>query len=313
MRVFRNLVLQVVILAFALGAQAQVVRTWVSGVGDDVNPCSRTAPCKTWAGAISKTAAGGEINALDSGGFGTVTITKSIIIDGNAQHASALNSGGINGFNINDSATATPNTIKVVLRNLAIDGASATILGLNGIRFTSGKDLTVENVYIANQSNRGIDIQRAANAPLSTVNIVNTTIQTCGSAAIGVNAVASTGAVRLAIHNSRLMNCASGLFAGQSSEISMSNTLISNNSVAGVDASSNSVVNVDNSTIMNNATAVQTSSTAVIRLSRDLIVQNSVRAFGVSGGTIQSYLDNYLSGNGVSNIGVLTNISSSKQ
>jgi hypothetical protein len=65
-------------------AQAQATRTWVSGVGDDANPCSRTAPCKTFAGAISKTAPRGEINALDPGGFGAVTITKAITIDGGA-------------------------------------------------------------------------------------------------------------------------------------------------------------------------------------------------------------------------------------
>jgi hypothetical protein len=64
----------------AAPAHAQATRTWVSGVGDDANPCSRTAPCKTFAGAISKTAAAGEINCLDSGGFGAVTITKSITI-----------------------------------------------------------------------------------------------------------------------------------------------------------------------------------------------------------------------------------------
>src|SRR4028119_1848264 len=67
---------------FAPSAEAQATRTWVSGVGDDVNPCSRTAPCKTYAGAISKTATNGEISTLDPGGFGTVTITKSITIEG---------------------------------------------------------------------------------------------------------------------------------------------------------------------------------------------------------------------------------------
>src|SRR5580700_6054859 len=78
-------------------AHAQATRTWISGVGDDVNPCSRTAPCKTFAGAISKTAAGGEIDALDPGGFGTVTLTKSITIDGGGgQVASVMaSSGGI--------------------------------------------------------------------------------------------------------------------------------------------------------------------------------------------------------------------------
>src|SRR5438094_10514769 len=89
------------LLAFASIAQAQATRTWVSGVGDDVNPCSRTAPCKTFAGAISKTADGGEIDALDPGGFGTVTITKSITIDGGATLASILASG-VTGVNIND-------------------------------------------------------------------------------------------------------------------------------------------------------------------------------------------------------------------
>src|SRR6476620_4353738 len=73
-------------------AMAQATRTWISGVVDDVNPCSRTAPCKTFAGAISKTAAGGEIDVLDPGGFGTVTITKSITIDGAGTFASILSS-----------------------------------------------------------------------------------------------------------------------------------------------------------------------------------------------------------------------------
>src|SRR6186997_1028833 len=94
---------------------AQATRTWVSGVGDDVNPCSRTAPCKTFAGAISKTANNGEINCLDPGGFGAVTITKSITIDCTGTLGSILNSG-TNGVNVNDSATATPGTIEVLLR-----------------------------------------------------------------------------------------------------------------------------------------------------------------------------------------------------
>ena len=83
----------------ATSAHAQASRTWVSGVGDDANPCSRTAPCKTFAGAISKTAMNGEINCLDPGGFGAVTITKSITIDCHEIFASILNAG-TNGVNI---------------------------------------------------------------------------------------------------------------------------------------------------------------------------------------------------------------------
>src|SRR6201991_3337060 len=102
----RRSALGVLCLAFVFGsaslAHAQATRTWVSGVGDDANPCSRTAPCKTFAGAISKTAAGGEINCLDPGGFGTVTITKSMTIDCSATLGSILASG-TNGVNINDA------------------------------------------------------------------------------------------------------------------------------------------------------------------------------------------------------------------
>src|SRR5215210_4407571 len=104
-------------LAFATAAQAQATRTWVSGVGDDVNPCSRTAPCKTFAGAISKTADGGEIDCLDPGGFGTVTITKSLTIDGT--HGSGFGSilaSGTTGVNVNDSLSGAPMTKIVRLR-----------------------------------------------------------------------------------------------------------------------------------------------------------------------------------------------------
>jgi len=128
-------------------AHAQT-RTWVSGVGNDANPCALTAPCKTFAGAISKTVAGGEINCLDSGGFGTVTITKSITIDCQGAIGSILASG-TNGVNINDSATATPGTIKVILRNLTINGAGNTPTpGLIGISYTSGAQVHLDNVRI---------------------------------------------------------------------------------------------------------------------------------------------------------------------
>src|SRR5713226_6872782 len=91
--------------AFASMAQAQATRTWVSGVGDDANPCSRTAPCKTFAGAISKTAAGGEIDALDPAGYGALTITKSITIDGCCMVS--ILASGTNAININDSGAGT--------------------------------------------------------------------------------------------------------------------------------------------------------------------------------------------------------------
>jgi hypothetical protein len=184
---------------YAAPAAAQATRTWVSGVGDDVNPCSRTAPCKTFAGAISKTASGGEINCLDPGGYGTLTITKSITIDCTGTFGSTLNSGGINGFVINDSASGTPNTAKVMLRGLSIDGAGTTP-GLNGIRFISGSTLAVEDVFIQNQNGGfGISFQPSANGNLS---LHNVQIIDTGNGAIGGGILVQptgTGAARVAI------------------------------------------------------------------------------------------------------------------
>jgi hypothetical protein len=124
----------------AASAHAQAIQTWVSGVGDDANPCSRTAPCKTFAGAISKTAAGGEIDCLDPGGFGAVTITKSITIDCGGTFGSVL-AAGTNGINVNGSG------ITVNLRGLSINGVGT---GLIGINFINGNSLTVTNVNIMN-------------------------------------------------------------------------------------------------------------------------------------------------------------------
>ena len=125
----RTVVLALVLAGGTTLAEAQATRTWVSGVGDDANPCSRTAPCKTFAGAISKTAAGGEINVLDPGGFGGVTITKSISIVAEASRPACW-CRGTNAIIVNAGATDT-----VVLRGLDIDGLGT---GLNGIRFLAG-------------------------------------------------------------------------------------------------------------------------------------------------------------------------------
>jgi hypothetical protein len=146
------------IVLSAQAAFAQATRTWVSGVGDDANPCSRTAPCKTFAGAISKTATGGEISVLDPGGFGAVSITKAITIDGSGTHGSIL-SALTNGVIINAPSTAT-----VVLRNLSINGVGT---GLNGIRILSAKAVRIENVTIFGFTNRAVDIQNTVPVSVS--------------------------------------------------------------------------------------------------------------------------------------------------
>jgi hypothetical protein len=112
----RLLRISATVLAICLvsgAAQAQATRTWVSGVGDDANSCSRTAPYKTFAGAISKTQAGGEIDALDPAGYGALTITKAIAIDGGGGQVASVLQSGTNGM----AVQAGPSDA-VVLRNL---------------------------------------------------------------------------------------------------------------------------------------------------------------------------------------------------
>src|SRR3569832_865856 len=99
------LLIAVVTVAGGTPSQAQATRTWVSGVGNDADPCSRTAPCKTFAGAISKTAAGGEIDALDPGGFGAVTITKAITVEGGGGGVAGLLASAGNGITVNAGRT----------------------------------------------------------------------------------------------------------------------------------------------------------------------------------------------------------------
>lgn len=185
-RIIKFLSTAALVVGFTTIAHAQATRTWVSGVGDDVNPCSRTAPCKTFAGAISKTATGGEISVLDPGGYGTLTVTKAITVDGGSGcgWGSTLFSS-VNGFIINITTNLT--TDKVILRNLSINGAGTT-LGVDGIRFLDGASLTVENVRIFNFSGDGIEVNQsqASNMFLKDVKITH--------GAVGIKVASSSGA-----------------------------------------------------------------------------------------------------------------------
>src|SRR5690348_13476035 len=176
-------------VAFAAVSDAQATRTWVSGVGDDANPCSRTAPCKTFAGAISKTALNGEINCLDPGGFGAVTITKSITIDCH-EIFNSINNDGINGINIPfDNFTAVGEVRKTVrLRSLNLNGTND---GTNGVRITGGAGATGTTVIIEDcvidgnfaGTARGMDDARSGGGKLI---VTNTTVRDLGGAGVSV-------------------------------------------------------------------------------------------------------------------------------
>jgi Right handed beta helix region len=143
-------------------AAAQATRTWVSGVGDDVNPCSRTAPCKTFAGAISKTATGGEINCIDPGGFGAVTITKSITISCPSTGTAGILAAGVNGVIVSNTIAANS---EVLLEGLDIEGnANGTSAGIHGVNILGAARVTIQRCSIRNFSQSGVNLAGPAGA-----------------------------------------------------------------------------------------------------------------------------------------------------
>jgi hypothetical protein len=184
----------VAVMGFSVPAKAQATRTWVSGVGDDANPCSRTAPCKTFAGAISKTAPFGEINCLDPGGFGALTITKSVTISCQAGTAGVLVSG-TNGFIVNVGVND-----RVTLDGLDIDGVTT---GINGVSMIGAGKLIIRNCSIYNFSNFGVNIQAPAASPAPRVFLQNSLVT--GNSLGGVNVQGESGAINNAFVISSLI------------------------------------------------------------------------------------------------------------
>jgi len=248
-------------------AHAQATRTWVSGVGDDVNPCSRTAPCKTFAGAISKTAAGGEINCLDSAGFGTLTITKAISIYCEGVVGGVL-AAGTNGFNINAAATD-----HVVLRGLDIDGAGT---GLKGVNVLQAGSVVIEHCFIRNfNAAASIGVSVTPSNPNSLLMIRDSIITHNGSAADG---------------NGVLINPNGGSVKALINNVSI------NKNFVGLNVQGSVILHVNNSNISESlSTGVAQGGVSNIRIGRSMIVNNSGTA---TAGTVLSYLDNMIAGNG---------------
>ncbi len=208
-------------------ASAQATRTWVSGVGDDANPCSRTAPCKTFAGAISKTAAGGEINCIDSGGFGSVTITKSMMIDCRGVLAGVLVSG-TNGIVVDGTGGGTP--IHVILRHLDLDGLGTS---LAGIRVQGSNDATVhiEEVTIRGFTD-GIDYFPSTSSQLTLVHVL-----VRDNSGHGVAVTPTGGSTNVAVFDSTFAaNALTGFLVNDNASAAVTNSIISGNGTHGAAA-----------------------------------------------------------------------------
>jgi hypothetical protein len=283
-----TLTLSIILGAMAWQLPAQATRTWISGVGDDVNPCSRTAPCKTFAGAIAKTAAGGEIDALDPGGFGALTITKAITLDGGSGIVASVLASGVNGIVIAAGATDT-----VVLRNLQINGAgTAAGTDTRGVKFLSGAQLVVENCDISRMGKRGISIE--SSTPGAVASIINSTVHDNLVNGIIVSPPAGI-ANHVVLHNVRAVNnlfYGLGTTAGATVEI-LGSTL--SNNVGGGILTDNSIVELQGSMVSGNGIGITSQNGGIVRLGGTTVSGNTT-TLTISAGTIASYGDNYFAG-----------------
>lgn len=275
----------VVGLTFSIAVDAQATRTWVSGVGDDANPCSRTAPCKTFAGAISKTATNGEINCLDPAGYGAVTVTKSITIDCEDTQGSIL-SAGTNGVIVNITA-ATDSKKAFKLRGVSINGAGT---GINGIRILAANTVSIEDGVIDGVTSHGISIETTSGTPKVTVDRMS--IRSNNSS--GINTFIGGGTLNLAISDSIFANNATGVNLSSNTLATIRNSSLVNNTT-GL-AAFNANLNVFECMISGNTTGVTSSNGGIVRLYGNIITSNGT-GLNNAGGSLLSSGNNQIDGN----------------
>ena len=293
---------------WAAPASAQATRTWVSGVGDDANPCSRTAPCKTFAGAISKTAPGGEIDCLDPGGFGAVTVTKAITLDcggGIGGQAGSILASGTTGIIVNAAATD-----RIKVRNLTINGAGGSSIcnGIQGINFLAGASLIVEHVGIYGFNTAGVNFDPStlgAKLAMFDVEVQNN----CGDGILV--RPTGTGTANATLYNVRAENNTNNGLRVDSQGVSSGAgaTAVVSYSVFSHSTNAIQALTVFNSGIPANVTMTNVSAISsnfgilvngaggTVRMGGSTITANTNGLGMANGGKVFSFADNYLNGN----------------
>src|ERR1051326_502245 len=298
----RNTFVTVGLLGAALGlfvasapAYAQAPRTWVSGVGDDVNPCSRTAPCKTFAGAISKTANGGEISVLDPGGYGSGTITKSITIDrGGGQGASPVVQGG------NGIVVAAPTTDALIIPHIRLhrppgNGSNPANAGQTAVVFQSGQRLELRNVDIFGFNVAAVNVALGATGAVLISNCALTNNGSNGANAyVKVSTTAGTAVVTITdcTFQGSTNFAGNGVLAGNGANVSIKNSVFQS-FTNGAETTGTGTLFVDSSLFVANINALNAAGGA-INITDNSFVANGTALGGA--GTYTSAANNKIVG-----------------
>jgi hypothetical protein len=292
LKMFRFVFSTALIVGFSTGAFAQASRTWVSGVGDDLNPCSRTAPCKTFAGAISKTAEGGEIDPLDPAGYGALTIAKAITIDGGTGSGwGHVLASGTSGFTVNVTGGTHVADAVVTLRNLTVNGIKQTpsAAGIHGINYIKAAQLIVENCVFEHTSTTGINMN------MTTAGILRATDCFFDNTTTGILVTTTSGFATAQIDNCRFNALTNGINTTSNAFVTARNCLFAQTTGANGAARANTgcTVNVTNSMFANNVTGANGAG-GTIRLSNNDFYNNTT---AIAGGTAESANNNRFRGN----------------
>ena len=263
-RLMSTVALTVLVSANASVARAQVVvsqRTWVSSAGNDANDCSRSAPCRTFAGAFAKTLERGEIDVVDAGQYGPFIASKPITVDGNGVVASVSAVGtGLIAINVN----AGPNDV-ITLRNLELNGGG---VGSQGIRFVSGKQLILENVRITGFAAAGVSVAMMAGSALGNVVISHSTISNIDNGSgFGIGVDVAYGHT-IVSHSVITRNAGAGLFVRETGVLTADSNVLSFNGIAVVAGA-----------------AVPNQGSAIMRLSNNDVYGN-LTGFACNGGVL---------------------------
>jgi hypothetical protein len=292
----------------AVSAQAQAPRTFVSAAGSDSNPCSFAAPCRHFQAAVNATTVGGEVDALDPAGYGPITISQAVTIEGQGWSYIAPPASG-NGITINAVSG------EVAIRGVSLNGAGIAG-GTNGIVFNSGGSLTISNCIVKNfvrangdfSGETGNGIWVAPTSGNINFTIVNTIAVNNVSGIAYLPASGSptaSGAIDhvVATNNGDFGIDVNGyLTSGGSAAVSISNSVASNNAQYGIAVLQGPgivTVTIDNDEISNNPNGIDVASGTAV-LSRSTITNNS--SYGVTNnGTLDTFQNNQIYANGNSN------------